>query len=75
MLMENSTTETRTFVGETATAMDDGYAGFRIGQQYQLTYTKEFNEVRIVLPHGSPGAEPLVLTSEQFEKWFVKWNA
>jgi hypothetical protein len=77
MLMENSTTETRTFVGETATAVDDGYAGFRIGQQYQLTYTKEFDEVRIVLVHHahvSPGAGPLVLTSEQFEKRFVKWN-
>jgi hypothetical protein len=50
----------------------DGFAGFRIGQPYQLSYTKEFDEVRIVLPHGSPGAEPLVLTSEQFEKWFRK---
>jgi hypothetical protein len=49
------TTETRTLV--------------RIGQQYQLSYTKEFDEVRIVLdyhPYVSPGAGPLVLTSEQF---------
>ena len=51
------------------------FAGFRIGQQYQLSYTKEFDEVRIVLDHHehvSPGAGPLVLTSEQFEKWFRK---
>jgi hypothetical protein len=68
-------TETRTFVGETAGAVGDGYAGFRIGQQYQLSYTKEFDEVRIVLDHHehvSPGAGPLVLTVEQFEKWFRK---
>jgi hypothetical protein len=69
------TTETRTFIGETAGAVGDGYAGFRIGREYQLTYTKEFDEVRIVLDHHehvSPGAGPLVLTSAQFEKWFRK---
>jgi hypothetical protein len=67
------TTETRTFIGETASAVGDGYAGFRIGQEYQLTYSKEFDEVRLVLDHHahvSPGVGPLVLTSEQFEKWF-----
>ena len=47
-------------------------AGFRIGQAYELRYTKEFDEVRLELPHGSPGAGPLVLTSAQFEKWFKK---
>jgi hypothetical protein len=46
----------------------DGMAGFRIGQTYELRYTKEFDEVRIELPHGSPGAGPLVLTVEQFLK-------
>ena len=64
-------TETRTFVGETAGAIGDGYAGFRIGRQYQLTYTKEFDEVHLVLNHHehvSPGAGPLVLTSKQFGK-------
>jgi hypothetical protein len=66
-------TETRTFIGETAGAVGDDYAGFRIGRQYPHTYTKEFDEVQIVLDyheHVSPGAGPLVLTSEQFEKWF-----
>jgi len=51
------------------------FAGFRIGQQYQLSYTKEFDQVRIVLDHHehvSPGAGTLVLTSEQFEKWSRK---
>lgn len=68
-------TGTRTFVGETATAIGDVWAGFRAGQEYQLTYTRESDEVRIVLDHHehvSPGAGPLVVTSEQFEKWFRK---
>jgi len=30
------TTETRTFVGETGTQVYDGWAGFRIGQAYEL---------------------------------------
>jgi len=66
-------TETRTYIGGGTEYPFDGWAGFRIGQQYQLSYTKEFDEVRIVLDHHehvSPGAGPLVLTSEQFEKWF-----
>jgi hypothetical protein len=65
-------TETRTYVGETATAAFDGMAGFCIGRRYELSYTKEFDKVRITIPHGSPGAGPLVLTAEQFEKWFIK---
>lgn len=69
----NNPTETRTYVGTTGGPGGfDGFAGFRIGQTYELSYTKEFDEVRIVLPHGSPGAGPLVLTSEQFETWFKK---
>jgi hypothetical protein len=57
---------------ETGTATSDGLAGFRIGQRYELAYTKEFDEVRVQLPHGSPGAGPMVLTVAEFEKWFVK---
>ena len=55
-------TETRTYVGEKSTPAFDGWAGFRIGQQYGLRYTKDLDEVRVELPHGSPGAGPLVLT-------------
>jgi hypothetical protein len=68
-------TETRTYVGEMSTMTFDGWAGFRIGQQYQLTYTKEFDEVRLVPDHHkyvSPSAEPMVPTSAQFEKWSKK---
>jgi hypothetical protein len=50
------TTETRTYVGEIGTRAHDGYAGFVIDRQYQLSYTKGFDEVRLQLPHGSPGA-------------------
>jgi hypothetical protein len=70
--LTNVMTETRTYVGLTGTPAFDGMAGFRIGQRYELNYTKEFDEVRITIPHGSPGAGPLVVTVEQFEKWFVK---
>lgn len=65
-------TETRTYVGETGGQAFDVMAGFRIDQQYQLSYTQEFDEVRIVLPHGSPGAGPLVLSVAEFERWFRK---
>jgi hypothetical protein len=59
--------ETRTYVGDTHGHAFDGMAGFRIGQQYQLTCTKEFDEVRIVLDHrahANPGVGPLVVTVE-----------
>ncbi|WP_286192480.1 hypothetical protein [Hymenobacter sp. BT559] len=32
----NTTTETRTFIGESATIVGDGYAGFRLGRTYEL---------------------------------------
>jgi hypothetical protein len=70
--MPDFPTETRTFVGQTGTAAFDGMAGFRIGQRYELAYTKEFDEVRVQLPHGSPGAGPMVLTVAEFKKWFKK---
>jgi hypothetical protein len=63
-----TTTETRAYIGETATSAFDGMAGFRIGQPYQLSYNKGFNEVRITLAHGSAGAGPLVVMNAQLEK-------
>jgi hypothetical protein len=70
--MPDFPTESRTYVGQTATRAFDGMAGFRIGQRYELTYTREFDEVRVQLPHGSPGTGPMVLTVAEFEKWFMK---
>jgi len=69
------TIENRTFVGESATSVGDGYAGFRIGRSYQLQVEHRGDSVAIVLDHHehvSTGAGPLVLTSEQFEKWFKR---
>lgn len=69
-------TEIRTFVGETGTGVFDGYSGFRIGQQYQLTYEQRADgTVAITLDHHehvSAGAQSMVVTWAQFEKWFKK---
>jgi hypothetical protein len=45
--------ERRTFVGGTGTAAFDDYAGFRMGREYQLRYTREFDQVRIALDHAA----------------------
>lgn len=70
------TTETRTFIGETSTIVSDGYAGFRIGRTYQLEVEHRVDDtVAITLNHHehvSPGAGPMVITEEQYGKWFVK---
>jgi hypothetical protein len=69
------TIENRTFVGESATAVGDGYAGFRLGRMYKLQVEHHGDSVAIVLDHHehvSTGAGPLVVTSEQFEKWFKR---
>jgi hypothetical protein len=51
-------------------------AGFCIGRKYELSYTREFDEVRIKIPHGSQTAGPLVLMVADFEKWFKRsWAA
>jgi hypothetical protein len=47
-------------------------AGFRIGQSYQLRYTREFNEVRIQLDHAPTPGLVTTMTVEEFEKWFVR---
>jgi hypothetical protein len=70
--MPETSTETRTYVGETSTQAFDGFVGFRVGQSYQLRYTREFDEVRIARDHAAPGAGPLVVSVEQFGKWFKK---
>jgi hypothetical protein len=63
--------ERRTFASETGTISFDGYAGFRMGKEYQLRYTREFNEVRIALDHAPTSGRVLTITVEQFNKWFV----
>ena len=63
-------TQTLTFFGETGTQAYDGYAGFIIGRQYQLTYSEEFDEVLVQLPQA-PGREAR-MSKENFKKWFRK---
>jgi len=73
--MDNPTTETRTFVGESATAVTDGWAGFRLGQRYELHVTKGADRtVSIMLDKHEYAAFDigLVITEEQYEKWFTK---
>lgn len=60
------------FVGETAGQIFDGFAGFRVGQVYELHFTRAGHQVAIELEHGSPGAGPLVVSAEQFAKWWVR---
>lgn len=68
-----STTETRIYVGDTGTAMVDGWAGFRLGQLYQLHVERREQGVVIITPNGqaihSPG--PLILSEAQFDKGFT----
>jgi hypothetical protein len=66
--------ERRTYVGETAVGAFDGYAGFRLGREYQLRYTREFDEVRIALDHAATPGLVLTLKAEQFNKWFKKYD-
>ncbi|MGI4864611.1 MAG: hypothetical protein ACRYFZ_11875 [Janthinobacterium lividum] len=67
-------TETRTFIGESGTQAFDGWAGFRIGQEYELHVERSDGDVFLMLAyheHATPGAG-LVMSEEQFEKWFRK---
>lgn len=69
--MENQETiERRTFGGGNAL---DGYAGFRVGQSYQLRYTLlENGYVSIELDHAREGAGPLQIPATDFRAWFQK---
>jgi hypothetical protein len=37
--------ERRTYVVEPAVGAFDGFAGFRLGREYELRYTREFDEI------------------------------
>jgi hypothetical protein len=43
-----------------------------MGKEYQLRYTREFNEVRIALDHAPTPGQVLTLPVVNFNKWFVK---
>ena len=65
--LRHVTTETRTYVGQTGTQAFDGWAGFRLGQAYQLDYVLSAGQVAIERPTGQ---SPLVLSVEDFNAWF-----
>jgi hypothetical protein len=67
--------EHRTYVGETSTMAFEGWAGLRIDTccELHVTYLGD-GTVSIMLDHHKhvmPGVA-LVMTVEQFNKWFVK---
>jgi hypothetical protein len=69
LMEEQEKIERRTFVGDTGTMGFDGYAGFRMGREYQLRYTREFDEVRIAaLDYAATPGRILTLEAEQFDK-------
>ncbi|RZK32439.1 MAG: hypothetical protein EOO63_01350 [Hymenobacter sp.] len=62
--------ERRTFDGSGAM---DGYAGFRVGQSYQLRYMVLDNGyVSIELDHAREGVGPLQIPATDFRAWFTK---
>ncbi len=49
----------------------DGLAGYRTGRRYLVRCTRRDNgQVAIELEYAQPGVKPLVLTEEEFEKWW-----
>ena len=66
--------ERRTHVGETSTSALDGFSGFYLGKSYQLRYTvRDDGTIGIALDHAPAEGRVLVVTKEEFGKWFVKW--
>jgi hypothetical protein len=69
-------TQSLTFVGETATSIGDGYAGFRGGSTYELQVERRDNGTEAIVmdhhEHVSPGVGPLVVTPAQFDTWFKR---
>jgi hypothetical protein len=65
--------ERRSYVGETGTSAFDGFAGFRMNKSYQLRYTmREDGNVGIAFDHVPTEGRMLLVTKEQFGRWFVK---
>lgn len=65
-------TTTRTYIGQTGTQAFDGWAGFRIDQEYTFEVTElENGEVDITTTHLGEERD-ITLTKAQFEDWFKK---
>lgn len=68
--MENFTTETRTYVGQTGTTAFDGFMGLRMGQRY--TGVEQQDGRVLVLSMATPMSGGVMVTGEQWAKWFGK---
>ncbi|MGI4862581.1 MAG: hypothetical protein ACRYFZ_01570 [Janthinobacterium lividum] len=67
------TPETRTFAGETGTMAIDRFPGFQTGQSYRLRYEQRPDKnISIELEEVSARGLKLIVTSEQWAKWFEK---
>lgn len=65
--------ERRTYVGETSTQAFDGMAGFRVGQSYQLRFTRRADgTVAVELDHAAVPGRQLVVNEAEFARWWVK---
>ncbi|MVN75181.1 hypothetical protein GO988_02475 [Hymenobacter sp. HMF4947] len=66
--------ERRTFSGPGTNNALDGYAGFRVGQSYQLRWTVlENSDVSIAMDHVErTDLAPAVMTAARFKEWFAK---
>lgn len=70
-----SATETRTYVGQPGTLAFDGFSGFWVGSDYELRFEYLPNATVLVYRDHLACGEllgPLVVTSKQFEQWWVR---
>jgi hypothetical protein len=66
-------TETRMYVGQTGTHAFDGFAGYRVGQVYEMRYTVLGDGRVIVEPdHVEGNKAPIEFEEKNFNTWFVK---
>ena len=63
-------TETRTFIGETATQAVDGYKGLRLRQRY--TGVPQDDGTVLVAMVGAMVGMGVKVSGEEWEKWFSK---
>lgn len=71
--MSDFVTEFRVYVGQRNTVAVDGYAGFRVGQQYSISYLRRYDHTVVLsLTHipGEVGTSWIYLSKEQFERWW-----
>lgn len=58
--------------------MGDGYAGWRLGRQYQMRYRQaEDGQLAVALDHEHCAGQGLEMriSKGQFEKWWLNWGA